>query len=518
MKQKSGISLISKSNKLIHSTKSNVFTNLAKSNALVSLSKILFFSLFLILSGCVSMSVEQRLHRDGTYDLNFTIQTDESFAMMLQGMKQNLIVEDAVKDRFRFHETPTSISYIFRNIDPQRDSELFIDADDIEEVALEGDDFTMQADNADVSFLNPSNVELTREFRFPYYVFTYTLNFNGTIVGDDTTDSAPLFSEYIIDEENTLSEIQRQEIIEVMEAIHIASSIETVIFVTQEDNYFDVFTERMDFLNTFEFSSASADYILLTFSPEVSDVCEITSNIYFDGDLREKISSLDDEFNEICDEGSSAIVKVLTSLEEFLQTHEPEDLFAGLDAFGDQLANMFSVALYIETFGTIKETNGMQMSDTRVRFDMKEEQVMYTVVFRDFFLITLLHGEHRIYVIIISSLLSVSLWLLGIIIIIKRRKKRTVSNSTTSTIRDKLDTNVQSTESQLKNESSISSSSLSSFPSQKQDSVANDSPNQKVRAFINQSRMQGFSDEHIRETLIKTGWDENQVNSLLSKY
>ncbi len=125
-----------------------------------------FFTVFLLVmilfTSCINIEAHQKIKRDGKYDLSFTISTSEEFSSILDGIEDGLVIDESIKDKHELESTETSISHKFTDLGPGRDNRLFQDVN------------TDDPQIPDNNFLSPENFDFKKEFRFPYYVYTYT--------------------------------------------------------------------------------------------------------------------------------------------------------------------------------------------------------------------------------------------------------------------------------------------------------------------------------------------------------
>ncbi len=116
---------------------------------------LLFLSVFVFLSGCIDVDVHQKLKRNGNMDLGITYSAPPAVIDLL---RDSVNLEGA--EVFKFEETEDSLSFVFRDVNKALNIGMFEE----EEGELEEELF------------NPENFNLAREFSFPYYYFTYSIN------------------------------------------------------------------------------------------------------------------------------------------------------------------------------------------------------------------------------------------------------------------------------------------------------------------------------------------------------
>ena len=116
---------------------------------------ILSLILITLLSGCIEVTVHQKIKRSGKYDFNLTFRSDSK--ELLNSIKSGFEVNDPTSKKLTYLESKDSISYVFTDLDPRTD---LIVAPDI----AEGKTGSPQKKVWD----------LKKEFRFPYYYYTIT--------------------------------------------------------------------------------------------------------------------------------------------------------------------------------------------------------------------------------------------------------------------------------------------------------------------------------------------------------
>ena len=122
----------------------------------INLFILLFLSLLLI-NGCVHVDVNQKLKRNGNTDLTITYKAPE---MILDSLKQGMNTNTEDFENIIYQETDESIKITIKNINKEFELDLYED------------------DSFDDILFNKENFNLEKEFRFPYYYFTYIINFS----------------------------------------------------------------------------------------------------------------------------------------------------------------------------------------------------------------------------------------------------------------------------------------------------------------------------------------------------
>lgn len=111
----------------------------------------------LIMSGCIHVDAHQKLKRNGNTDLIITYSAPK---MILDSLKEGISTDFEDMKNVKYEESSDSIKFIFKNINEEFDVDVF---DDDEETFN------------DILF-NKENFNIEKEFRFPFYYFTYTIN------------------------------------------------------------------------------------------------------------------------------------------------------------------------------------------------------------------------------------------------------------------------------------------------------------------------------------------------------
>ena len=123
----------------------------------------------LLLSGCGTININQKLYRDGTFDLSIEIKSDnEMFINMVkEGFEENPVIEKAT----------------------------LIEQDDGFKYVLEKASFDdVSTENGDSMF---ESIGIKKEFKFPYYYYTITLKNKGS--ADSEYGSMGMSFNYIIE-------------------------------------------------------------------------------------------------------------------------------------------------------------------------------------------------------------------------------------------------------------------------------------------------------------------------------
>ena len=116
---------------------------------------LLFLSVFVFLSGCIDVDVHQKLKRNGNMDLSITYSAPPA---VIELLRDSVNLEGS--EVFKFKENEDSLSFVFKDINKDLNIGMF-----------EGDEGELEEE-----LFNPENFDLVREFRFPYYYFTYSID------------------------------------------------------------------------------------------------------------------------------------------------------------------------------------------------------------------------------------------------------------------------------------------------------------------------------------------------------
>ena len=117
---------------------------------------IIILSMFLV-SGCIQIDIYQKIKRNGHVDMSLTFKAEST---ILNAFKQNIEVDPSIKSKYTYKETDDSVTYQFTDIDPSKDN-LFKQEQDSQ---------------TDTSIFNKDNYHFKKEFKFPYYYYTYEIN------------------------------------------------------------------------------------------------------------------------------------------------------------------------------------------------------------------------------------------------------------------------------------------------------------------------------------------------------
>ena len=104
----------------------------------------------ILVSGCVQIDVYQKIKRDGNVDMRLILKAESM--MILNALKTDLEIDPSVQ--YTYKETDNSVIYEFSDIDPT-------------------EDVIFKKENA---MSNKENYRFEKEFRFPYYYFTYEID------------------------------------------------------------------------------------------------------------------------------------------------------------------------------------------------------------------------------------------------------------------------------------------------------------------------------------------------------
>ncbi len=427
-------------------------------------------SLVLLLSGCINVNVDQKLKRSGHYDLDFSISTTAEYKMLLNALKGSFQVDESVKDKLTYKETDTSITYSFKDLNPATDKKLFTVVKNDTESNTPSTTSSLlgsSQETPDLSFINPENIQFSKEFKFPYFEYTLKIPLE---TKKDVKSTEPLTQDvYISDEANILDSESKTQIMQSLNEIYQNDSVEILIVTKKEMNQSEYFTFSYDYSDSFKFKNKDKQYVLIFASTNEGGLCRISSNIYMDLNFSSKVRKLDTDFKKNCKPGYSTQIKdVVTKLHDYFKAN---DLESSSQANGG-LDQLFLVGYSVEVFGKIVETNGLKSGPNKVRFDIDpSKDGEYTLVFRDFFLASMLGDSYWIYLIVLGVII------VGVIVlnIIFKHKKN-----------------------------------LQSKPLEVPIAV-----NPQLMDYIRRARVYGMGDPQIKTTLVQSGWNPKDVDTAL---
>ena len=424
-------------------------------------------SLILVLSGCINFSVDQKLKRNGHYDMDLTISTSPEYKMILNGLKEGFQVDESVKNKFNYKETDTSVTYSFKDINPKTDKKLFkeVEKKDGPNEGVLG----QTQETPDSSFINPENTDFKKEFKFPYYEYTYSLKIAPEPKKDAKEAVILSQNEYILDEANILDPQSKSQIIQDINHIYQNDSIEVIIVSKNKMEQMDYYSYSYDFTSSFNFKNKNKQYILIFVSTNGDGLCKVESNIYLDSKVSSKIRTLNSNFEKNCKSGYSAQINdVVAQLDEFFKTTDLESS----KQTEEQLGQLFNIGYTVEVFGKIEDTNGLKMGGNKVKFDINpSKNGEYTIIFKDFFLATTLGDSYWIYLVVAGVILIGGV---GLAIISKHRKN------------------------------------LQSRPLE-----APLAANPQLMDYVRRARISGMSDQLIKTNLIQNGWNPKDIDVAL---
>lgn len=188
---------------------------------------ILLISVLLtvLLSGCFQVEFDQTLKRNGKMDMSLTISSN--MPMILNELKGEMEIDDPkLQKRYSYSETRNSFTHSFKNLDPTKDTF-----------------FSGEGDMEDQAFLDPQNYAITREFKFPFYYFTYEIDMTEeeTQQNDDFSDqlenmlSNAFQIKYNIQVFGKITDTNANQIDSKRVEIDMMSNTDTVYYVTFRD-------------------------------------------------------------------------------------------------------------------------------------------------------------------------------------------------------------------------------------------------------------------------------------------
>ena len=295
---------------------------------------ICFLLISIILTGgCVNIEVNQKLMRNGHYDIALTISTSSEYKMILNGIKEGFVVDESVKNKLTYSETDTSITYSFKDLDPEKDTKLFKEVEKKDGETSEG---------PDSSFLDPKNYEFTKEFKFPYYEYTYKIKVSPGSEEEEKKTETLTKEEYILDNATLLDTDTKNQIMQNINNIYKNDLIEVIIATEEEMDSMDYFPYKYDLTGDFDFKNKNGKYILIFASNDERSLCKVESNIYADSKISSEIRTISSDFSKNCkDDYNSQILDVTTQLDAFFKEHEFES--TSDKQMEDALGDMFNI-------------------------------------------------------------------------------------------------------------------------------------------------------------------------------
>ena len=423
-----------------------------------------FILLFLLIgvvfvSGCVSIDVEQKLKRNGSFDMDLTVSTVAEYKSVLGSVRESLQVDDSIKDRFQYSETDTSITYSFYDIDPKKDTKLF------KKIGGDVDTLEQLSEGVDYSIFDPDNVDFEKELKFPYYEYTYTLDIlpesreenNQTLSGD----------EYITDELGVLDQESEKQLMGIINNIYQEDSIEVIIVNEPNVSFSDYYRYKEEKLEGFDFKG-NGGYVFIFMSTD-GYFCRVETNVYTDSDFNSKISSLNGEFSGNCtDNYPSQVEHVVSEIYDYTSSNDIEYSFGN----ADQIGEFFKIGYAVEVFGEVVSTNGLRMEENKVKFDVNPiSEGQYTIVFRELFLPSVLGDFYWVYLIVLIAVVG------GFFVY---RKYPGILKKNTGNLRVPV------------------------------------AVNPRILEYVRKARISGMGDDQIRINLANSGWQKRDIDIALN--
>lgn len=406
------------------------------------------------------MSVEQALKRSGRYDLAVTFTTSPEYKMLLHSIKEELQVEDAVKDKFAFSDTATTMTYAFTDLDPATDTRLF------KEKASVGTPNSMAAAGGPgLEALEPGRTELEKRTSFPYHVYTYTIR----VAPPQQETPSPTYlrpQDYVQDAAALLAPETEAAIMEDIRAIFANDSVEVIVMTKPALSAAEYWQVRNDLEASFPFKNPDQNYVLLLASSDGDRYCKLDWSFYDPG-VAGALGTLGAEYAAGCagDPGGQ-ITRAVSGLRALF---DEKDLAGGaLDpSLENQLGQLFTIEYTVRTFGAVVETNGRLLEDGRVRFDINPlKPAEYMVTFKDLVFA-------GIFVDSLQAVLVVAVVLLvggNALLLVARRRRRSAAAGPAA-------------------------------------------PDPQLVNYIRYARSAGKADAEIREMLLTIGWPADKVNA-----
>lgn len=128
-------------------------------------------ALSILLSGCVTIGVEQQLYRDGTVDMSVSFSGEEK---ILAGFA-NITINPALSEHYTYAHEAGKITYSFKRI-PQ------------------GTKLFQLEPGKETSFFGIEEYTITKQFSFPNYQYRYTLTPSNALPIDQSTQAKSIMS------------------------------------------------------------------------------------------------------------------------------------------------------------------------------------------------------------------------------------------------------------------------------------------------------------------------------------
>ena len=372
----------------------------------------------IFLSGCINVDIYQKIKRSGKYDLNLTVSTEEQYAIFLNGLKKDLEVSDEFKNQYSYSETADSVTYSFTDLDPNVEPKLFKDIEEQADTTNTFNEFYASLpQTADLKTLQPKNIEFTKSFSFPYYVYNYKFS----ILPPEKTEVSA--KDHILDEAGLLTEEDQSKIAEVVQNIYDNDKVELIVATRagiDKDSHFD---EIDDITTNFNYQDLDRKHIIVYVNHGDGYFCRVDSNLYFDFAVTEKLSEMTDNLIGVCKEDNidEHIVNTVEELDKYLADHQLSDFGTSSP---EQIGDLFQIGYTVDVFGEVTDTNGKKMENNQVKFNINSvEGGSYELTFRDFFLASIL-GDSWLTILIVIGVIILLLIVGGGAMMIAGRKNK----------------------------------------------------------------------------------------------
>jgi len=449
-----------------------------------TLNIVMLAGIMLLLTGCFSLNVEQRLLPNGHYDLIFVFSADQDSSALLQGFQTTFVPADAVKDRTTIARHNNSLIYTFRDIDPATDAHLLVFSSHpgnstTENQSIASLGVSNVANIVNISFLDPENTHLTRTLRWPYYVYTYEL-----LVGSPSNGvrTGPLLQEdYVIDETNMLSPNARLTIANQINDIYTNDSIDVIVLLKGEMASADSTAYKADFINHFPYRNKNKHYVLVSVMPIIGQQtqCHVESNLYGENQYSLFITSLDHDFSQGCANiAEQSVLDIMQRLDDYSRLHDLNT--TAQDTAEQQLLDLFKVDYVVVPFGEIMSSSGTQLPANRVEFTIDSSSSgSYNVTFREPWYRGFLHDP-----IVIGAFVILLLALIGILAYRGLQRKKHHHHSQHHV----------------------------------HDSIHHVPVPPTLLEYVHKARKYGMKDDQIRASLQRVGWMQKDIESAMSHH
>jgi hypothetical protein len=320
----------------------------------------------LLISGCFRMEIEQKLKRNGLYDLTVKLNADSS--LILAAAKEGMKVDPLLQDKATISENEQGITWSFKDLSLKERYNLF-----------------QQNGTQSTGDLNLSDSRFEQDFKFPFNYYKYFIG-GSAVTAEDV--NAPVDS--IVDDEGILDDETKAALMGQIGFILQNDSVQTLVMIRRNVSVFQYYdlkpqmTERL-----------GNDYFLVFVSPDTM-YCKVDTGI-FDEEVQREVDALNAQLNAQCSQGLfiEGVVGAVAGLYDYSANSTIINPLS--DEMQQLLAESVNVDYIIDVYGSVVDTNGEKVSSKQVKFSLlKNPKGPYYVEFRDFFLNKYL-GDYGMY-------------------------------------------------------------------------------------------------------------------------